>query len=101
MNKTRELQDSLKNMPSSNLEVRNISNVVDSMADTSRRALEELSQFDDQVNKFENDYEKLIEEMNEFTESLRDASMNSMNKIMQVCVFLCCIVLCFHIVMYR
>ena len=57
------------------------------MADTSRRALEEFSQFDEQVNKFENDYEKLIDEMNEFTESLRDAPMNSVNKIMQVCVF--------------
>lgn len=87
MNKTCELKDSLKNMPSSNLEVRNISDVVESMADTSRRALEELSQFDEQVNKFENDYEKLIDEMNEFTESLRDASMNSVNKIMQVCMF--------------
>ena len=74
-------------MPSSNLKVRNISDVVESMADTSRRALEELSQFDEQVNKFENDYEKLIDEMNEFTESLRDAPMNSVNKFMQVCVF--------------
>ena len=87
MNKTCELKDSLKNMPSSNLKVRNISDVVESMADTSRRALEELSQFDEQVNKFENDYEKLIDEMNEFTESLRDAPMNSVNKIVQVCVF--------------
>lgn len=87
MNKTCELKDSLKNMPSSNLKVRNISDVVESMADTSRRALEEFSQFDEQVNKFENDYEKLIDEMNEFTESLRDAPMNSVNKIMQVCVF--------------
>ena len=87
MNKTCELKDSLKNMPSSNLKVRNISDVVESMADTSRRALEELSQFDEQVNKFENDSEKLIDEMNEFTESLRDAPMNSVNKIMQVCVF--------------
>lgn len=87
MNKTCELKDSLKNMPSSNLKVRNISDLVESMADTSRRALEELSQFDEQVNKFENDYEKLIDEMNEFTESLRDAPMNSVNKIMQVCVF--------------
>lgn len=87
MNKTCELKDSLKNMPSSNLKVRNISDVVESMADTSRRALEELSQFDEQVNKFESDYEKLIDEMNEFTESLRDAPMNSVNKIMQVCVF--------------
>lgn len=87
MNKTCELKDSLKNMPSSNLKVRNISDVVESMADTSRRALEELSQFDEQVNKFENDYEKLIDEMNEVTESLRDAPMNSVNKIMQVCVF--------------
>lgn len=87
MNKTCELKDSLKNMPSSNLKVRNISDVVESVADTSRRALEELSQFDEQVNKFENDYEKLIDEMNEFTESLRDAPMNSVNKIMQVCVF--------------
>lgn len=87
MNKTCELKDSLKNMPSSNLKVRNISDVVESVADTSRRALEELSQFDEQVNKFENDYEKLIDEMNEFTESLRDAPMNSVNKIMQVCMF--------------